>query len=218
MISTALGDDPPAVPGEIRLLQRAGAKNIKVIHANNRSEAGKPEILDVLKEAKGLWFCGGRQWRLVDSYLGTEAEKLMKEVVRRGGAVCGSSAGATIQGDYLVRGNPLGNTQMMWEGYERGFAFLKGVAIDQHFAQRNRFADMTELKKAFPQLIGLGIDENAAAIVSGHVMEVVGTSNVAVYDLEKLPADGEKDYQLLKPGEFYDFTTRKKLDVIEKKP
>jgi len=213
VIPTAQGDDPPAQPGEARLLRKAGATNLKIIHARNPAEANAAQLLAVLKEAKGIWFCGGRQWRLVDSFLDTPAEKLMHDVLARGGAIGGSSAGATIQAEYLVRGNPLGNREMMFEGYERGMGFLKGVAIDQHFTQRNRFADMTLLKQAFPQLVGLGIDENAALIVTGHVMEVVGTTNVNVYDRTGPAAPGQADYEVIKPGEKYDFKTRQRLEA-----
>lgn len=211
VVPTAQGDNVPENPGEARLLRKAGARNIKIVHARNKSEAADPKLLDILREAKGIWFTGGRQWRLVDSFLGTEAEKLMHAVLKRGGAIGGSSAGATIQAEYLVRGNPLGNMQMMAEGYERGLGFLKGVAIDQHFTQRNRFADMTELKKVFPQLIGLGIDEPAALVVSGHVLEVIGAGNVHVYDRDKPVPAGEKDYEVVKPGEKYDLKARRKL-------
>jgi cyanophycinase len=211
VIPTAQGEELPGFPGEARLLQRAGAKNIKIVHARDRAEAADPKLLDVLREAKGIWFTGGRQWRLVDSFLGTEAEKLMHAVLKRGGAIGGSSAGATIQGEYLVRGNPLGNLQMMAEGYERGFGFLKSVAIDQHFAQRNRFADMSGLKKVFPQVVGLGIDEPAALVVSGHVLEVIGAGNVQIYDRDATAPSSEKDYEQIKPGEKYDLKDRKKI-------
>src|SRR5205823_10371724 len=98
-----------------------------------------------LREAKGVWFSGGRQWRFVDAYEGTLCEKLFHDVLKRGGAIGGSSAGATIQGAYLCRGNPLGNLDIMAEGYERGFGFLPGTAIDQHFFKRNRLGDMQNL-------------------------------------------------------------------------
>ncbi len=176
---SAQGDGPPpADPGEGKLLKRAGAKNVKVFHLSH-AEASDEEKIRILREAKGLWFCGGRQWRYVDAYLDTPAEKLMHEILARGGAIGGSSAGATIQGDYLVRGNPLGNIEMMVEGYERGLGFLKGVAVDQHFFKRNRFKDMSALKKAFPQILGLGLDEGAAIVVTGHTLEVVGIAPIA---------------------------------------
>ena len=84
-------------------------------------------------------------------------------------------AGATIQAQYLVRGSVLGNTEMMAEGYERGLAFLPGAAVDQHFTQRKRQPDMELLKRTYPQLLGLGIDEGTAAVIRGSKLEVLGS-------------------------------------------
>ena len=71
-----------------------------------------------------LWIDGGRQWRLVDSYLHTRTEAAIRAVLDRGGVVGGSSAGATILGSYLVRGAREGNTLMMAPGYEEGFGLI----------------------------------------------------------------------------------------------
>ncbi len=218
VVPTAMGDDVPLDLHEGKPLAAAGAKNLKVFHLAKYADAFDNEKIKILNEAKGIWFCGGRQWRYVDAYLDTPAEKLMHALLKRGGAIGGSSAGATIQGEYLVRGNPLGNVQMMSEGYERGLGFLKGVAIDQHFIKRNRFADMTELKKAFPQLLGLGIDEGAAVVVTGHVLEVVGIKNVCIYDKHGPPTKDEPEYVSLKPGEKYDLKTLSRIAPEAPKP
>jgi cyanophycinase-like exopeptidase len=106
----------------------------------------------------------------------------MREVLERGGVIGGSSAGATIQGDYLVRGNPLGNTDMMSAGYEDGFCYVPGCAIDQHFTSRNRHPDMALLKTHLPLLLGIGIDETTAIVVTGHSAEVMGQGKVYFYD------------------------------------
>jgi cyanophycinase len=211
-VPTAQSDDPPLNPGEAKMLRAAGAKNVKTFHLATHADAFDESKIKIINEAKGIWFCGGRQWRYVDAYLDTPAEQLMHALLKRGGVIGGSSAGATIQGDYLVRGNPLGNVQMMAEGYERGLGFLRGVAIDQHFIFRNRFADMTALKKAFPQVLGLGIDQGAALVVTGHVMEVIGNKSVCVYDKKEPPANGNPDYVTLQPGERYDLKTLSKID------
>ncbi|MEI6233473.1 MAG: Type 1 glutamine amidotransferase-like domain-containing protein [Planctomycetota bacterium] len=210
VIPTAQGDDPPMNPGEGKMLKNAGAKNLKTFHLKTYAEAFDDEKIKIIKEAKGIWFCGGRQWRYVDAYLDTPAEKLMHDLLKRGGAIGGSSAGATIIGDYLVRGNPLGNVQMMSEGYERGLGFLKGVAIDQHFMKRNRFADMTSLKKTFPQLLGFGIDEGAAVVVTGHTLEVIGNKSAYIYDKNGPPKIGEPDFVEITPGGKYDLRERVK--------
>ena len=129
--------------------------------------ADDPKFSESLLKAGGVWFSGGRQWRFVDAYAGTLTEKRFHEVLARGGAIGGSSAGASIQSEYMPRGHPLGNTVMAAEGYERGFGFLPGCAVDQHFFARKRTADMTGLMKKYPQYLGIGIDEGTAIVVTG---------------------------------------------------
>lgn len=209
VVPTANDDPLPAEPAEARLLKKAGARNLKIRHTRSRSEANKDAFWSPLLEARGVWFSGGRQWRFVDAYEGTAAEKAFHAVLARGGVIGGSSAGASIQSEYMPRGDPLGNRKIIAEGYERGFGFLKGVAVDQHFFARKRQPDMTELMAAYPQLLGIGIDEGTVIIVSGSIMEVAGKSKIAVYDRKKPAAT--PDYEELPPGTRYDLVARKRL-------
>jgi cyanophycinase len=199
----------PGGPAEGGFLKAAGAKNVVSLPAVKLEEVEDPKNLDELRKADAIWFGGGRQWHFVDAYEGTKAIDLFRDVLRRGGVIGGSSAGATIQGDYLCRGSPLNNTDEICEGYERGFAFLPGVAIDQHFAQRNRFADMTALMKTYPQLLGVGLDEATAIVVRGHEADVMGEGEAHFYDRKKPPADGQPDYESVKAGGRYDLKARK---------
>jgi cyanophycinase len=182
---------------------------VKALHTRDRKTADDPAFSEVLTRAGGVWFSGGRQWRFVDAYEGTLTEKRFHEVLSRGGAIGGSSAGASIQSEYMPRGHPLGNTVMAAEGYERGFGFLPGVAVDQHFFARKRLADMTGLMKLYPQYLGIGIDEGTALVVKGSVAEVIGRTKVAFYDNRK-PLAGEPDYTEVKSGERYDLRKREK--------
>jgi cyanophycinase len=203
--------DPLQPEAEAGFLKRAGAKNVAVLPGRKPDEVEDPKNLQVLQKAGGVWFGGGRQWRFVDAYEGTAAIEAFREVLRRGGVIGGSSAGATIQGDYLCRGSPLGNLEMMCEGYERGLGFLPGVAIDQHFAQRNRFADMAELMKRQPKLLGIGLDEATALVVRGHVAEVMGRGEAHFYDRRRPAEPGKPDHESLKAGGRYDLKERKPL-------
>jgi cyanophycinase len=212
VVSTALDDPVPEDPGEAKTLRAAGAKNVKILHTRSRAEANKPEFAAPLNEAGGVWFSGGRQWRFVDAYEGTLTEKMFHDVLKRGGVIGGSSAGASIQSEYMPRGHPLGNLVMMAEGYERGFGFLPGVAVDQHFFARKRQADMTELVRTYPQLLGIGIDEGTVIVVKGSVFQVVGKSKVAVFDRSKPVKDGEKDYEEIEAGMKYDMKARKQVE------
>jgi len=142
--------DPINVERETAMMTRMGAKNVTVIPHREKADLEDPKIIAVLKKATGIWFGGGRQWNFVDAYEGTKLPELFREVLNRGGVIGGSSAGATIQGDYLVRGAPAGPQIMMCEGYERGMGFLPGVAIDQHFSARKQSERSLSIKKPTP--------------------------------------------------------------------
>lgn len=166
------------IPG---FLRQADVTEVTLLPASTPQEIEGPKFQNALATATGVWFDGGRQWRFVDAYEQTNAVKLFHEVLRRGGVVGGTSAGATILGEYLVRGHPLGNQIMMAEGYERGFALFPGTAIDQHFSQRRRHADLIPVIALHPQMLGIGLDEATALIVQGTQAKVVGRG--AVYFL-----------------------------------
>ena len=193
--------------------KRMGVKHATFIHTKDRNKANTDDdFLAPLKDATGLWFGGGRQWNFADSYYGTKAHKLMKDVLKRGGVIGGSSAGASIQARYLARATPIGNFQIMAPGYERGgLGFISGVAIDQHFSQRGRQKDMTQLMKKHPQLLGIGLDEATAIIVQKSKAKVVGRGKVHFYD-RKLPVYPDRpDYVALSAGSEYDLKERKIL-------
>jgi cyanophycinase len=212
VVSNAFGDEPPEEQKVCGWLKDAGASNVRQVHARDKQELAQADLQTWLKEAKGVWFTGGRQWRLVDAYLDTPIQSLFQDVLHRGGVIGGTSAGATIQGEYLVRGNPLGNEDMMAEGYERGFCFLPGVAIDQHFGQRDRLDDMTELKKIHPQLVGIGIDEATAMIVRGTTLEVVGRNRVSIFDRGQDATDRTGEFEIVTAGQRYDFKNHRLME------
>lgn len=199
--------------GFVDVLRKAGAKQVVLLHTKDRQKASHDDaFLAPLKAARGVWFGGGRQWNFVDSYQNTTAHKLMHEVLARGGTIGGSSAGASIQGDYMPRGDPLGNFNIIAEGYERGLGFLTGVAIDQHFAQRSRFADMTSLVRTYPQVLGIGIDEGTALIVRKHTAEVVGKGGVAFYDARRKQAGSGAGFVSARAGQRFDLQARSIVD------
>ncbi len=185
-----------------------GLKNVTVLHTRDRDVANTKAFVAPLRKASGVWFGGGRQWRLVDSYLGTLTQKELMAVLDRGGVIGGSSAGATIQGSYLVRGAQAGNQIMMAKGYEIGFSYLKNAAIDQHIDTRKRENDLTEVITAHPELLGIGLYESTAVVVQGDRFEVIGDGKVAITDGKK--HDGAPFY-LLSAGERFDLKARAKL-------
>ena len=193
------------------MFKRAGATNVHLLHTHDSKVADSDEFVAVLSDAKAVWFGGGRQWRLADAYLGTKTEAAFHGVLKRCGVIGGSSAGATIQASYLVRGSPEGNHIMMAPGHERGFGYIRNCAIDQHLLARKRENDMLPVIRKYPHLLGIGIDESTALFVRGNTAEVIGKSKVLFYDIALEKTVGEKFYTTLDPGERYDLKSRRKL-------
>jgi len=191
----------------LKVLKAAGARNVTILHTRDRAGADSETFVTPLRQARGVWISGGRQWRLADAYLGTLTEKELHALLARGGVIGGTSAGASIQASYLVRGAPEGNRIMMAKGHERGFGFLPDSAIDQHVLARKREGDLAAVIQTHPDLLGIGLDERTAIIVQGDRFEVVGKSQVVVYGARSAPANG-KPYLMLSPGSVFNLKTR----------
>jgi cyanophycinase len=207
-IPTASENDEHLMGAFERWKTKFGVKNATMLHTRDRKEADMDAFVAPLLEAKGVWFGGGRQWRLVDSYMGTRTQRAIEKVLDRGGVIGGSSAGATIQGSYLVRGAREGNHIMMAKGYEEGFGYVKNAAFDQHLLTRRREEDLIPVIEAHPELLGIGLDEPAAVVVQGNTMEVIGKSKVAIYDGKD---HNGKGYYFLEVGDRFDLKTRTPL-------
>ena len=190
---------------------RRGLKNVKMLHTHDPKVADTPEFVKDLREANAVWFDGGRQWNIVDSYANTLAYKEFHKVLDRGGVIGGSSAGATIQGEYLVRGDTSGPNVMMTgePNHQEAFKFLRKVAIDQHINARNRWDDLIPVIQKYPKMLGIGLSEGTAIIVKGDTFEVMGKWKVAVHDNTNLYQPWEKPYYVLSQGDVYNMKTRK---------
>ncbi|MEM7144638.1 MAG: cyanophycinase [Verrucomicrobiota bacterium] len=194
---------------------------VKTVHTHNRVVADSEEFVRAIREADGVWFAGGRQWRLVDAYGGTLAEEAFHGVLERGGVIGGSSAGATIQGSFLVRGDTSG-PKVLTGDHQRGFGFLRNSAIDQHLFARGREFDLIKIlldedgkmdaSIVREDLLGIGVDEDTALVVQGDLFEVTGKVDgaVVVYDPRKWTdtMPNEARMEVLGPGSRYDFGKR----------
>ncbi len=190
---------------------RRGLKNVRMLHTHDPKVADTEAFASILRDADAVWFNGGRQWNIVDSYAGTLTYREFHNVLARGGVIAGSSAGATIQGEYLVRGDTSGPNVMMTEepNHQKGFEFLRKSAIDQHINARNRWDDLTPVIRKFPELLGIGLSEGTAIVVTGDTFEVMGRWKVAVHDNTRLYQPWEKPYFVLSPGDVYNMKARK---------
>ncbi len=198
-------DTFPADWNGLRQFQTAGVRSITVLHTRDPKVADTDAFVAPLREATGVWIPGGRQWRLADSYLNTRTLVELNNVLMRGGAIGGTSAGASIQASYMVRGAREGNTIVMAPGYEHGFGFLRNAAVDQHLSARARQRDLLQVVARHPDLLGIGLDESTAIVVHGDTAEVIGKDRVAFYNADP---QNRTAFFWLKPGDRFELNRR----------
>ena len=202
--------------------ERVGKKNVSTLNLKTIEEANEEKNLKALKEATGVFFTGGRQWRITDVYLNTKAHQYFNDVLARGGVISGSSAGASVQGSLLWRGDTKGPHILIGD-HTQGLGFLRYSAIDQHILARNRQSDLAEYIAAANSLIpdgqtkfiGIGIDEATAIVVQKDEFEVIGNSYVAVHGGHNNFGRNDSLFQILKPGDKYDLVKRVRITKRE---
>jgi cyanophycinase len=189
----------------LRMFRDAGVEHVTLLHTRSPAIADTEEFTEPLRSATGVWLPGGRQWRLADAYLRTRTVDEIGAVLDRGGVVGGTSAGASIQASYMVRGAVESNAIVMAPGHEEGFGFLRNSAIDQHLTARGRQEDMLDVVRMHPGLLGIGIDEGTALIVMHDRAEVTGRGRVAFYNTAD---SGDLEYYFLPRGGTFDLARR----------
>lgn len=206
------GSDSVDVSRVGRGLRAAGARNVVVYHTTDRAVADADTFVARIANARGVWFGGGRHYRLVNAYAGTKSQRAFEAVLARGGVVGGSSAGASILASYLVRGAPSENNRIVnHPDYLTGFGYLRNTAIDQHVVARERLPDLHDsLTVRRRDLLGLSEDEGTAWVVRGDTAELIGRGKGFVYNARELSDPGRPFITLL-PGDRFDLGARRVL-------
>jgi len=122
---------------------------------------------------------------------GTALGRAIIERHRHGTIIAGTSAGASAISSHMVAFGTSGTSpkQRMTQ-MSAGLGLLPGVVIDQHFEQRNRIGRLLALIAQSPALIGMGVDEDTAALVNPSlVMEVLGKGSVTILDPARIETD-----------------------------
>jgi len=224
VVVTAAGGDSALYDNKSvdEVKKQTGIKDVVLLHPKSLAEANSDKFVASIKKATGIYFIGGRQWRIADAYLNTLAHQAFLDVLARGGVIAGSSAGASIQGSFLWRGDTKG-AQILIGDHTQGLAFLKNSAIDQHLLKRNRQFDLVDFIRTAPELIGIGLDEATAIVVQQDTLEVLGKSYAVIYDYQTIVGEGKmrvnKDIEeysapagpllFLSEGQKYDLKNRK---------
>jgi cyanophycinase len=212
VVTTASGDSAGFDTKDVEEVKKqTGVKDVTLLHTTDLKVANSEKFIAPLKRATGVYFIGGRQWRIADAYLNTLTHQAFLDVLDRGGVIAGSSAGASIQGSFLWRGDTKGSNILIGD-HTQGLGFLKNSVIDQHLLVRNREFDLTTLIRKAPELIGIGLDEATAILVQKDTLQVIGKSYVAIYDYNNIVGK-DSPFFFLSEGQKYDLANRKVLQA-----
>jgi cyanophycinase len=160
-----------------------GAQRADVLYLPDRAAAASADVADVLDDSTGIFLTGGNQMRLASIVAGTPVERKVRARNRAGAVVAGTSAGASILSSHMVAYGASGpSPRLRMVQMTAGFDLVSGVVIDQHFRQRDRFGRLLALVAGSPGLLGVGVDEDTAALFTGDVLEVLGRHSVTIVD------------------------------------
>jgi cyanophycinase len=194
-----------------------GFTNLSTIHTRDKVKADDPKNIELVRNAKGIFFGGGDQDLIAAAYGETRLYKEFIALLERGGVIMGTSAGATIMGSLLVGGDARKDLTKPYP-FKPAFSFVKNMAIDQHVLVRNRQFDLIPVIENNPSNIGVAIDESTAIIVEAGKFKVWGLSYALLYDpldwgkQQKEIGKVIKPFKMLGSGDGYDFNTRKILN------
>ena len=167
-----------------RDFESAGVHDMEIPVVGTRTAANDPAIAALVESAAGIFLGGGDQVHLIATLSGTLVGAAIRDAFVRGAVVCGTSAGAAALTETTMAGGEIdedGNEVEMYIGPGLGLLCF-GTLIDTHFAQRRRLHRLFVAIAGYPQLLGLGIDEDTGLVVHGHIGEVVGKGGVTFVD------------------------------------
>lgn len=203
------------------VFSQLGAAHVDWVRPETRVEAGDPALVERIDGATGVFMTGGNQLKLSSTITGTPVADAIMRAHERGAAVGGTSAGASIVADHMIAFGASGATpKQRMSQLAVGLGLVRGVVIDQHFQQRNRYGRLLSLVAQSPVLLGIGVDEDTAAVVRGDVLTVVGRGAVSIVDGSQLVTNSPTVHQsapllasgailhVLPAGERYDLARR----------
>jgi cyanophycinase len=224
MIPTASSEADAASYYEKLFREEYGCTNAVSLDIRKKADAGRADWAALARKARGIFFGGGDQIRIANALLGTPVGDAIAAAFADGAVVGGTSAGTACQSEVMITGEgdfSLIRTRSVetW----KGLGFLPaGVVVDQHFIKRQRENRLLSVILEHPDLLGVGVDEEAAIWVRPDgTFQVLGRSGVMVIDakgasVSRQPQDAGQDLlgvhalklHLLLPGETYDLRTR----------
>jgi cyanophycinase len=232
VIPTASSFQNEVVDSYRQVFTRFGVEAVEVVNPQSRRDAHDPAAVALIDEATGIFMSGGSQLRLSQFFPGTPLGDALHRAHARGAVVAGTSAGASIMSEFMISMGDEGITPVQrGSQISAGIGLLKGVVVDQHFAQRSRYGRLLSVVAASPSLLGIGIDEDTAIEVhEGARFTVHGRGGVIVMDCRGVTTDAPDARRgapllisgavihTLPAGATFDLSTAELVEFVEQHP
>jgi cyanophycinase len=191
VLSTASSLGDAATELYRQVFERVGASDVIGIRPETREEANNPVLVEEVQQASGIFMTGGNQLKLSSVVGGTKLGAAILEANGRGVVVAGTSAGASAAATHMIAFGSSGATpKHRMAQVAVGLGLLVNVVVDQHFEQRTRLGRLLAIVAQSPSLIGMGLDEDTAAIVyPNDTLEVIGKGAVTIVDGSEIITD-----------------------------
>jgi cyanophycinase len=165
-----------------KVFGKLGVKKLDHLDLETRAESADDRRVELVKQAKVIFFTGGDQLRITSSFGGSRLCELMREKHSNGMPIAGTSAGASVMSETMLVSGPGDESHKPADALRMapGLGLMKEIVIDQHFAQRGRISRLLVAVAQNPRLLGVGLDENTAIVAKDGAFEVIGAGAVYV--------------------------------------
>lgn len=200
-ITTASTDPAGSAREWMHAFAATGAHNVEFPVIDRRDRAQDPHVAQMVRDADGIFLGGGDQVHLAATLGGSKVYRALREAYVGGAAVCGTSAGAAALTETILAGaepNAYGQMQDLHLGPGFGLLGFRAL-VDTHFTRRRRLQRLFMVIAQNPELMGLGIDEDTALVIRGHLGEVAGRGSVTFVDGRKVRFDNADECMAGRP-------------------
>jgi len=201
VIASASGIPDEVLPLYEEAFGRLGASRVHALPVRERKDAANEDSIELIRRSGIVFFTGGDQLRLTNVLGGSPMLNAIRDHYANGGVIAGTSAGAVAQSSTMIYNG--GAADALHKGAVKmssGLGFVEGIIIDSHFLERGRFTRLMEAGASNPDILGVGLGEDAAVIVHrNRVLEAVGSGHVIIVDTRDLASSNVAELSMGEP-------------------
>ncbi len=183
VITTASAIPKDVFDGYEAVFSTLGAAEVLDARIRERHDASDEAFVSMIRRADVIFISGGDQMRLTNILGGSAVLEAIRARHAEGAVVAGTSAGAACQSSTMIYGGSADDS--LRKGAVKmaaGFGLVDNVIIDTHFLERGRFSRLMEVGATNPELLGVGLGEDAAVLFKDNKLLAFGPGHVILVD------------------------------------